>query len=102
MKILLVGVGGVGEAIAMIAKPRPWVKQIVLADYNLERAKGVQARLGNTERFPAEFIDAGKQNMVENLAKKYQVDLIMNGCDPSFNQSIFEAAFKVGVNYMDM
>jgi saccharopine dehydrogenase (NAD+, L-lysine-forming) len=102
MKVLLVGVGGVGEAIAMIAKPRPWVKQIVLADYNIERVKGVQVRLGDPVRFPAEFVDASKQEMVENLAQKYQVDLIMNGCDPSFNQSIFEAAFKAGVNYIDM
>ncbi len=30
MKVLLVGVGGVGEAIAAIAKPRAWMEQMVL------------------------------------------------------------------------
>jgi len=102
MKILLVGVGGVGEAVARIAEPREWVKLIVLADYNLERAKEVQMKLGDTERFPVEFVDASKQKLIEQLAKKYKVDLVMNACDPSFNIPIFEAAYQVGCNYMDM
>ena len=102
MKVLLVGVGGVGEAIAVIAKPRSWVEQIVLADYKLERAKEVQKKLGDNERFPIEFIDASKQENVEALAKKYHVDVIMNAVDPVFNKQIFDAAYSVGVNYMDM
>jgi len=102
MKVLLVGVGGVGEAIARIAEPRAWVKQVVLADYNLERAEEVQGKLGDTERYPVEFVDASKQELIEKLAKKYKVDLVMNACDPSFNIPIFEAAYQVGCNYMDM
>jgi saccharopine dehydrogenase (NAD+, L-lysine forming) len=102
MKVLLVGVGGVGEAIAAIAKPRKWVEQIVLADYNLERAKEVQKKLKDPKRFPVEWIDAGKQDLIEELAKKYKVDLIMNACDPSFNEPIFDAAYNVGCTYMDM
>jgi saccharopine dehydrogenase-like NADP-dependent oxidoreductase len=102
MKALLVGVGGVGEAIATIAKPRSWVEQIVLADYNLERAKEVQKKLGDEQRFPVEFIDASKQENIEALAKKYGVDLIMNAVDPVFNKQIFDAAYNVGVTYMDM
>jgi saccharopine dehydrogenase (NAD+, L-lysine-forming) len=102
MKVLLVGVGGVGEAIAAIAKPRKWIEQIVLADYNLARAKEVQTKLTDPQRFPAEWIDAGKQNLVEELAKKYKVDLIMNACDPVYNEPIFDAAYNVGCNYMDM
>jgi saccharopine dehydrogenase-like NADP-dependent oxidoreductase len=102
MKVLLVGVGGVGEAIAMIARSKDWVGQVVLSDYNVERAKEVQAKLGDSQRFPVEFIDAGDQAQVEALAKKYNVDLIMNACDPSFNVSIFDAAYNCGCNYMDM
>ncbi len=102
MKVLLVGVGGVGEAIAMIAKPFGWVEQIVLADYNLARAKEVQVRLGDDRRFPVERVDARRQEQVEALARKYQVNLIMNACDPSFNIPIFDAAYNIGCNYMDM
>ncbi|MFN8388248.1 MAG: saccharopine dehydrogenase NADP-binding domain-containing protein, partial [Anaerolineales bacterium] len=102
MRVLLVGVGGVGESIAAIAKPREWMKLMVLADYNIKRAKEVQKKLGDAERFPIESIDASKQESIEALAKKYNVDLIMNAVDPVFNKQIFDAAYNVGVNYMDM
>ncbi|MEI6289871.1 MAG: saccharopine dehydrogenase C-terminal domain-containing protein [Chloroflexota bacterium] len=102
MKVLLVGVGGVGEAIASISKPRPWMEMMVLADYNLDRAKEVQGKLGDVSRFPAEWVDASKQEMIETLALKYKVDMIMNACDPIYNKPIFDAAYNVGVNYMDM
>jgi saccharopine dehydrogenase (NAD+, L-lysine forming) len=102
MRVLLVGTGGVGEAIAAIARPRAWMELMVLADYNIERAREVQKKLGDEKRFPVEFIDAGKQEDVETLAKKYSVDLIMNAVDPIFNRQIFDAAFNVGVKYMDM
>ncbi|NOH02946.1 MAG: ATP-binding protein [Chloroflexi bacterium] len=102
MKVLLVGVGGVGEAIAAIAKPRKWMELMVLADFNVKRAEEVQKKLGDPKRFPVEFIDAGKQPDIEALAKKYQVDLIMNSVDPVFNKQIFDAAYNVGAMYMDM
>lgn len=102
MKVLLVGVGGVGEAIAMIARSRPWVEKLVLADYNYERVKEVQGKLCDDERFPGEFVDANKQEMIEALVRKHQVDLVMNACDPVFNVPIFEAAYAAGCNYMDM
>lgn len=102
MRVLLVGVGGVGEAIAAIAKPREWIELMVLADYNVQRAAEVQKKLGDDNRFPVEFIDAGSQADIEALAKKHQVDLIMNSVDPIFNKQIFDAAYNVGVNYMDM
>lgn len=102
MKILLVGVGGVGEAIAAIAKPYAWMEKMVLADYNKARVEEVQKKLGDAARFPVEFIDASNQEMIESLAKKYQVDMIMNAVDPIFNEKIFDAAFNFGATYMDM
>ena len=102
MKVLVVGAGGVGEAIAQMAKTRAWIELMVLADYNLDRAKEVQAKLGDDKRFPVEFIDASKQEMVEELARKHGVNLIMNAVDPVYNENIFDAAFNAGANYMDM
>lgn len=102
MKVLLIGVGGVGEAIAMIARERSWVERLVLTDYNIDRAREVQMKLGDVARFPVERVDAGNQQMVAELARKYKVDLVMNSVDPIFNTQIFDAAFDVGVMYMDM
>jgi saccharopine dehydrogenase-like NADP-dependent oxidoreductase len=102
MKVLLVGVGGVGEAIAAIAKPRPWLEKMVLADYSLDRALEVQAKLGEPGCFPVEFVDAGNREAIVSLARKHGVDLIMNAVDPVFDQAVFDAALEVGATYMDM
>lgn len=102
MKILLVGTGGVGEAMAQMAQCRPWVEQMVLADYSVERACFVQRRLGDSKRFPVERVNAGIQSQVESLARQYQVDLIMNACAPTFNIPLFEASYSYGCTYMDM
>ncbi len=102
MKVLLVGVGGVGEAIAAIGKSRAWLEQMVLADYNLKRAGEVQQKLGDPLRFPVEKVDASDQGMIETLARKYGSDLIMNAVDPIYNQQIFDAALNVGATYLDM
>ncbi len=102
MKVLLVGVGGVGESIAVIARDRKWAEQVVLCDYNRDRVKEVQGKLKDSKRFPGEWVDASNRQLLEELARKYKVDLIMNACDPSFNEPIFDAAFNVGCNYMDM
>ncbi len=102
MKVLLVGVGGVGEAIAVVAKDRPWLETMVLADYNLARAEEVQGKLGDAGRFPVERIDASKPDEIVALAKRHHADLIMNAVDPVFNEAIFDAAFEFGATYIDM
>lgn len=103
MKVLLVGVGGVGEAIAVIAQDKPWLEQMVLADYNLKRAKEVRRKLhAPKKKFPVEWIDAGDKQQIVDMARQYGVDLIMNAVDPSFNENIFDAAYKAGCTYMDM
>ena len=106
MKVLLVGSGGVGEAIALIAQKRDpdaqWLKQIVLTDYSLSRAQEVSENLSDGDRFPAEQADAGDPDSIKRLVSKYKPDLIMNGCDPRFNNTLFDAAYETGCNYMDM
>ena len=102
MKVLLVGVGGVGEAITTAAKGRPWLEQMVLADHNLERAHEVGARLGDETTFPVEWIDASDIEQIVRLIHKYGLDLVMNAVEPVYNENIFDAAFQVGVTYMDM
>jgi saccharopine dehydrogenase (NAD+, L-lysine-forming) len=102
MQVLLVGVGGVGEAIAIVAKKRPWLAQMVMADNNLARLREVQEKLGSPRKFPVEQIDASDRKQIVALALKYNADLIMNACAPSLDVPIFEAAFAAGCHYMDM
>ena len=102
MKVLLIGVGGVGEAIAKIGHQRPWLEKMVLADYNVERAYTVQKQLGANEKFPVERIDARDVNQTIQIARKHGVDLIMNAVSNFYNDNIFDAAYEAGCNYLDM
>ena len=102
MKILLVGVGGVGEAIAVVAQDRPWLETMVLSDINVDRATEVQARLRHPDKFPVERVDATDRALIAELARKHDVDLVMNAVEPLFNEQIFDAAFDAGCSYMDM
>jgi len=105
MKVLVVGVGGVGESIAAILDKRDpegeWLEQMVLADYNLDRAKEVSAKRSVSARYPAEKIDAGNGVNVAEIIGQYRPDIVINCCDPSFNEVLFDTCYKQGVNYMD-
>ncbi len=102
MRILLIGVGTVGEAIAVLAAPHDWCELMVLADYDLSRAEAIQQRLGDAARFPADRIDARDPAAIADLARRHDVDLVMNAVDPSFVMPIFEGALAARTNYMDM
>jgi saccharopine dehydrogenase (NAD+, L-lysine-forming) len=102
MRVLLVGVGTVGEAIARMCAQREWCEALVLTDYDLERATSLQAVLGDPDRFPVERIDARDSAAVAQVARRYGVDLVMNAVDPRFVMPIFDGALAAGVNYMDM
>lgn len=105
MRVLLVGAGGVGEAIASIAtKNDPdaqWLERLIVCDYNVKRAERVVEESSDA-RLTAEEIDASEKAQVIALANKHDVNFIMNACDPIFNMPIFEAALELGVRYMDM
>lgn len=102
MRVLLIGVGGVGEAIAVVARDRPWLEKMVLADYNLERAEIVQQRMGEADKFPIEQLDARNVDQIIQVALKHNIDLIMNAVSNFYNDTIFDAAYEAGCNYLDM
>jgi saccharopine dehydrogenase (NAD+, L-lysine forming) len=102
MRVLLVGVGTVGEAIARVAADREWLEHMVLADYDDARARTIADQIGRPERFSAARIDASDAAAVAELARANKVDLVMNSVDPQFVMPIFRGAYDAGVTYMDM
>jgi len=102
MRVLLVGVGGVGEAIARIARDRPWLEHMVLADYNVDRAQEVFEKLGKPRNMVVERVDASDREAIVALARAHEVDLIHNSVDPVYDEPIFDAAYAAGCTYMDM
>ena len=75
MRVLLVGVGTVGEAIARMCAKREWCELMVLADYDLDRVSALQATLGDADRFSGERIDAREASAVADLARRHRADL---------------------------
>jgi saccharopine dehydrogenase (NAD+, L-lysine forming) len=102
MRVLLIGVGTVGEAIARLAAQRGFIDQLVLADYDEARARLIAERIGQPERVVAHRIDASSAMAVTEAARTHAVDVIVNAVDPQFVMPIFDGALAAGVDYLDM
>jgi len=72
MRILVVGAGGVGSSVVPIAARRDFFESMVVADYDVERARRTVDRLGGDSRFSAARIDASSAADVTELCR--QVD----------------------------
>jgi saccharopine dehydrogenase-like NADP-dependent oxidoreductase len=102
MRILVVGAGGVGAAIAAIAARREYFDRMVLADVDVARAEAAVQGLAGSERFGAAAVDASDPASVAALAREVGADVVLNACDPRLNPPIFDGAFAAGCTYVDM
>ncbi|MEU6711552.1 saccharopine dehydrogenase C-terminal domain-containing protein [Nonomuraea sp. NPDC046802] len=103
MRILLVGAGGVGTAVTRIAARRPFFDHMVVADYDLPRAKSAVAALGeHATRFTPARVDAADTKAVIALLAEHRCNVLLNATDPRFVLPLFEAALSQGVSYLDM
>ena len=107
MRILLVGAGGVGDAIAKIAARRDFFELMVVSDYELTRAERtiawIEARHGDQNgRFIAAKIDASNPDDVTRVAREHAVTHVMNAVEPKFVPTIFAGALAANADYLDM
>ena len=108
MRILLIGAGGVGDAIVKIAAVRNFFAKLVDADYDISRAERSVAWINEwskpeiAQKVEAAQIDASDPAKVAALAEEHNITHILNAVEPRFVQSIVEGALEAGANYMDM
>ncbi|MEO7147985.1 MAG: saccharopine dehydrogenase C-terminal domain-containing protein [Terrimesophilobacter sp.] len=107
MRILLVGAGGVGNAIAKIAVRRSFFETMIVSDYDLARAEATVAWIAQkhpTEaaRFVAAKIDASNPDDVATVAREHRATHVMNAVEPKFVPTIFAGALAAGADYLDM
>ncbi|WP_022893057.1 saccharopine dehydrogenase family protein [Agromyces subbeticus] len=108
MRILLVGAGGVGDAIAKIAARRDFFELLVIADYDEFRAERtlawIRERHGDdvASRFDTAQIDASDPYVVTAVALEFDATHVMNAVEPKFVPSIFAGALAAGADYLDM
>jgi saccharopine dehydrogenase-like NADP-dependent oxidoreductase len=108
MRILLIGAGGVGDAIAKVAARRDFYELMVIADYDqgrcdatidwIARRHGAQV----AQRFISEKIDASSAANVTELVRQYDVTHVVNAVEPRFVPTIFSGTFTAGADYIDM
>jgi saccharopine dehydrogenase (NAD+, L-lysine-forming) len=99
VKILVVGTGGVGAAVAAVAQKRDFFERVTFADLDPGRPHALVERLDDG-RFAAAQVDASDRESVATLARA--ADVVLNATDPRFNLPIFEAAFDARCTYLDM
>jgi saccharopine dehydrogenase (NAD+, L-lysine forming) len=101
MRVLVVGAGGVGAAIARGASESEVFSRVVVGDIDAARARVAVERCDDA-RFEARALDASNASHIEEFATSEQVDVVVNACDPRLNPSIFAGAFAAGAHYLDM
>jgi saccharopine dehydrogenase (NAD+, L-lysine-forming) len=102
LRVLLIGVGTVGEAIARLSAEQDWCEAMILADYDESRARRLSDALGGAPRFTPTRVDARDAAAISELARAHRVDLVMNAVDPQYVMPIFRAALDADANYIDM
>src|SRR3984957_3329545 len=100
MRVLLVGAGGVGTAMAKIAARFDSFEHVVIADYDPARAE--RAAQASSDRFTSTALDASDDKAVAELLKAERCDVLVNAVDPRFVMPLFRGALAAGVNYLDM
>jgi saccharopine dehydrogenase-like NADP-dependent oxidoreductase len=95
----VIGAGGVGAAVAAVARRRDFFERLVLADVDAGRAQAAAAGDG---RMAGVAVDASDPAAIAELARAERADAILNAVDPRFNPPIFRAAFDAGCTYLDM
>ena len=108
MRILLVGAGGVGDAIAKIAARRTFFELLVVSDYDPARAERtvewIRAKHGDevAARFRSAAIDAADPDAVAAVAREHAATHVMNAVEPKFVPTVFAGALAAGADYLDM
>jgi saccharopine dehydrogenase (NAD+, L-lysine-forming) len=101
VRVLVVGAGGVGSAIALIGARRSFLDRVILADYDLARAVRAVAD-ARDDRFTALQLDAADRAAVAGVLREHRCDILLNATDPRFVMPLFGAALDAGTHYLDM
>ena len=102
MRVLVVGSGGVGSAVAPIAARRDFYEHVVFADIDETKARRVAERYGSHGKYSAARLDATDPAAVTEAIRGHECDVILNAADPRFVMPIFRGALDAGATYLDM
>ena len=93
MRVLVLGAGGVGAAVAAVAQRRDFFERIVFADVDETRARRAVERTATSASAPSPSTRPTPPRSPSSRAPS-EADAILNAVDPRFNPPIFEAASR--------
>ncbi len=99
MRIILIGAGMMGQAIAYNLASRDEVEQIVVADRDLSRAKMIAERLRDTRIVPRR-LDVSAPRAVREALNGF--DVAISAVPYFFNLNLAQAALESGVSFCDL
>jgi len=106
VRILVIGSGGVGDAVARIAARRGFFEAMVVADVDPARAERTVAAAAAADvvggRFSAARVDASSATAVAEAVREHRATHVLNAVDPRFVLPIFEGTLAAGADYLDM
>ena len=100
MRIAIIGgAGAMGRVTAMDLSENDKVKEILIADYQSEKAEECAAGF-NDPRVKASFVDANKVDDMAGLLQGY--DAVINAAQYYVNLNVMRACLKAGAHYNDL
>ena len=96
-RVMILGTGAQGSAIAKLLDKEPNVAEIICADYDLKAAETLVKSLSRAKAVQVNAKDA------DDIVKAGDgVDIIVNGLPISFNLTVMEAALELKAHYQDL
>ncbi|MDC7228039.1 MAG: saccharopine dehydrogenase NADP-binding domain-containing protein, partial [Spirochaetales bacterium] len=96
-RVMIMGTGAQGSAVAKLLDKEPNVSEIICADYDLKAAEDLGKSLKK-----ARAVQVNAKNVDDIVNAGVGADIIVNGLPISFNLTVMEAALKLKACYQDL
>ncbi|MFC7392779.1 saccharopine dehydrogenase family protein [Scopulibacillus cellulosilyticus] len=99
MKVAVLGAGLMGKEAARDLVNSSGVKEVVIADVDVQKAEDI-VQLLNSSKISSAYINAKDEDQLANFMKDF--DVVINALFYTFNETVAKTAVKVGVNLCDL
>ena len=96
-RVMIMGSGAQGSAVARLLEKEPNVAEIICADYDLKAAEALGDSLSK-----ARAVQVNAKDVDDIVRAGEGVDIIVNGLPIDFNLKVMEAAVKLKAHYQDL
>jgi saccharopine dehydrogenase (NAD+, L-lysine forming) len=102
LRVVVLGVGGVGQVCAAELAKKSYVKTLILGDISIDYAEEFINKLRSTTKTEilVHRVDASKVESVVQVSRK--ADVLIHAGLPDYNIPVMKACLETGTHYIDM